>query len=71
MADVRMQVLWQFSADPDEAALILAALGGRLKEEDKPLAKTLGDRLTLMRAKVAKGYVDSMEKHASKVLIGD
>ena len=67
MANVQLQVHWTFVADPDEAALILAALGGRLRPEDVERAKALGDKLTLTRARTARDFADQMATHAGKV----
>jgi len=67
MADVSLQVSWVFSTNADEASLILSALGGRLRDEDKVAAKALSDKLTLIRANAAQQFVDQMKKHASKV----
>ena len=54
-------------AELDESALILAALGGRLRPEDVERAKTLGNKLTLARAACARAFADQMSQHAGKV----
>ena len=68
MADIQMKVEWRFITNPEEAALILTALGGRLREEDKEVAKVLSDKLTLSRAKNAREYAEQMAIHASKII---
>jgi len=67
VANITMTTGWNFSTGPDEAALILAALGGRLKPEDRAAAKHLGDTLTLLRARQARLLAQQMEQHAAKV----
>lgn len=67
MAEVSLKSLWVFSTDADEASLILAALGGRLKPEDVSAARELGDRLTLQRRASANALAAAMSVHANKV----
>jgi len=63
-----LQAVWVFEADPEEASLILRALGGRLiTEEDKEEAKALSDKLTVIRYEQAQHLAHQMEKHAKKV----
>lgn len=49
MPQLRMTSAWTIELGTEELRLILKALGGRLKDEDVPLAKELGDTLTNCR----------------------
>lgn len=55
---------WIIDAPPEEMSLILKALGGRLREDEKQHARELGDRITHLRAKLARQFADQMETHA-------
>lgn len=67
MQKIRMDVRWEFSLTGAQARLVLAALGGRLREDQYDDAKRLGDELTLLRAKHAGQLADEMDLHADKV----
>lgn len=58
---------WNFSCNSMETRLILAALGGRLTSDQIPVARALGDQLTLLRAQAAGNLADNMDIHAEKV----
>jgi hypothetical protein len=58
---------WTFTLSGRETAIVLAALGGRLRDDQADFAKDLGDRLTLMREEFADDFAAAMSKHASKV----
>lgn len=64
MPKTKLEALWWFGLTPDDARLMLAALGGRLREDQYEAAKELGDELTRMRAKDAARFADQMETHA-------
>lgn len=66
--DVNMQVEWIFRLSPAEAALILRALRGQLRDEsDVAAAAALCDALTMGRDRTAMGFAKSMANHAQKV----
>lgn len=50
--DLRMLSLYTLELSPPEFLLVLKALGGRLKEEEKAAAKSLGDGLSVQKAKL-------------------
>lgn len=56
-AEVAFSPSWVFRLFPKDAALVLRALGGRLRDdEDRAAASTLCDRLTLLRASAVEGF---------------
>lgn len=67
MAKIVPSVAWTFTLDARETALVLAALGGRLRPEHYDRAKALGDKLTLERARLADEWADQLAAHAEKV----
>jgi hypothetical protein len=67
MHKVEMDVDWVFRLKGHEARLILSALGGRLRPEQREEAKRLGDELTVLRANWAGQLAEEMDKHADKV----
>lgn len=59
----KLSSFWQVTLDPDQAALVIRALRGKLKEEDIPVAEELAYVLTMHRAAEARSLAKSMEKH--------
>lgn len=62
MAELRTVTNYRLDLNNVELRLVLAALGGRLKEEDKAEADALGDRLTLQRVSNAKQLYEQNER---------
>jgi hypothetical protein len=59
---------WVFRVFPKDAALILRALGGRLKDDaDRQAASDLCDRLTLQRAAAVRDFASPYEAAAEHV----
>jgi hypothetical protein len=49
-----IQSTWIITLTTEELRLVMKALGGRLSEDEVPLAKELGDNLTRHRGNVIK-----------------
>jgi hypothetical protein len=64
---LKMSTMWTFTLNAQQTRLVLAALGGRLREDQREDARELGNHLTLLRATIADQYADEMNLHASKV----
>jgi hypothetical protein len=64
---LKMSTMWTFTLNAQQTRLVLAALGGRLREDQREDARELGDYLTVLRATIADQYADEMDLHASKV----
>jgi hypothetical protein len=64
---LKMSTMWTFTLNAQQTRLVLAALGGRLRDEQREDARELGDYLTVLRATIADQYADEMDLHASKV----
>ena len=62
MAIMSMYEEWGFRVSKAEMMLILKALGGRLKEDELPAAKELGDRLTVSRIKEMEHVTETLRK---------
>jgi hypothetical protein len=63
--NVTLHVNWTFTLDKRDSLLMLKALGGRLKGPEVELAKSLGDRLTVLRSKCADDVAESLRRHAA------
>lgn len=64
---LKMDAMWTFTLNAQQTRLVLAALGGRLRNDQREDARRLCDELTTLRANIANQYADEMELHASKV----
>lgn len=64
---VRLRAVWSFDVDAADTRLILAALGGRLKDDDVQAAKDLGDRLTRQRAGEARHLAAELSAHEANI----
>ena len=61
---IKLEKSWTFTLEPEEAALVLRALGSRLRgPEDVKAAKELGDKITLDRRQEAWSLAVEMDKH--------
>lgn len=65
---IEIEKNWHASFSPEELALVLRALGGRLRDNaDKDAAKALGDEITRLRQKQAQMLVHEMDKHVENM----
>lgn len=64
---VELQNNWVFKLGPGDSALVLKALGGRLRPEEVQAARELGDMLTEQRARQATHLMGEMKKHAGAI----
>ena len=63
---VELTKAWTVTFTADEMALVLMALGGRLREEEDSIAaKELGDTMTVQRQKQALALAQAMTKHVN------
>ena len=67
MADLHLSYNCTVCVTKSDLLLILKALGGRLKEDEKDRAKELGDQLSLTRAKAVHSMLQENEKLMSNL----
>jgi hypothetical protein len=69
---MHLQPVWIFELGQRDALLVLRALGGRLSTpEETEAARTLGNRLTMQREKLAQGLTKGLEIAAAAARADD
>ena len=66
MADLSMRSTWTLELSSEELVLVLKALGGRLKPEERDAARLLGDDVTLNRIDQTREQMDRLEQNVMK-----
>lgn len=66
-SECQMDLRWRLLLEPRDSALVLKALGGRLKPEEVADAKALGDKITKDRASAAAAFAREMQKHSNNI----
>lgn len=64
--EMTMETRWVLKLDPDDARIMLRALGNRNRNDDEVAeAVELGNRLTQLRSKQASHLAAEMQKHVN------